>query len=169
LSVIPAELRLAPVTLPPDPAAFVAAAERGINERSLEATVGAYSDTARLESLTDGAWEAYEGIDEIRAGWTAYLDVMAQRDFRLSKRLLGAEDDLVVNDWTGEFGGAEAKGIEHWRFDDEGRVSHHRMYSFLNVKPSANLQQRLRLTVAYPLGALAFLGAQRRAGARPRS
>ena len=43
------------MALPDDPAAFVAAAERGINERDVEATVGVYARDARLESVTDGA------------------------------------------------------------------------------------------------------------------
>ncbi len=155
------------MTLPPDPAAFIAAAERGINERDLEATVGAYAERARLEAITDGAWEAYDGAEAIRAGWAAYLEVMGRRDFQLRKSIISITDDLIVNDWTGTFGGVAARGIEHWLFDGDGRVAHHRLYSFLSVKPSRDPHARARLAVAYPRAAMAFLAAQRRFGARP--
>ncbi len=155
------------MTLPPDPAAFIAAAERGINARDLEATVGAYAEHARVEAITDGAWEAYDGAEAIRRAWAAYLDAFGKRDFTLRKSIVSVTGDLIVNDWTGTFGGAAARGIEHWLFDAEGQVAHHRLYSFLNVQPSTTLRQRARLAVAYPLGAVAFLAAQKRAGARP--
>ena len=155
------------MALPPDPAAFIAAAERGINERDLEATVGGYADGARLEAITDGAWEAYDGAEAIRAGWAAYLEVMGRRGFTLRKSIVSVTGDLIVNDWTGTFGGAAARGIEHWLFDAERRVAHHRLYSFLSVKPSTAVHARARLAVAYPRAALAFLAAQRRTGARP--
>jgi hypothetical protein len=152
------------MSLPPDPAAFVAAAERGINERDLVATTGVYAPTARFESLTDGAWERYDGIEEISAAWKGYLAAMGARSFWLDKTLTAAAGDTIVNHWVGGLGGrTDAQGIEYWRFDEEGRVREHRMYSFLNVKPSRSPLQRLRLTLAYPLTALAFLREQRRA------
>jgi len=149
---------------PEDPGAFVAAAERAINARDLEATCGVYAPDARLESLTDGAWEAYEGLPAVRRGWAGYLAVFAARDFRLAKTLRAVDGELVVNDWTGTLGGrTDARGIEHWRFDAAGRVATHRMYSFLNVKPSTSPVQRARLAATYPLTALAFLREGRRA------
>ena len=150
--------------LPEDPSAFIAAAERGINNRDLPATVGVYASGARFEALTDGAEETYVGTDAIRRAWTGYLAAMEARGFRLDKRLLAASGDTLVNDWTGTLGGrTEARGIEYWRFDDEGRVYEHRMLSYLNVKPSTSALQRLRLALAYPLTALAFLRETRRA------
>jgi hypothetical protein len=146
------------VTLPVDPSAFVGAAERGINERDLDGTAGAYSADARLESLTDGAREVHVGAAAIRSAWAGYLAAMDARGFRLSKTLLGAADDVLVNEWTGTLGGrTEAYGIEYWHFDDEGKVSHHCMLSLLNVKPSTSLLQRLRLFLTYPLTAVTFL------------
>ena len=142
----------------------MAAAERATNERDLEATLAAYAPTARLESLTDGAWERYEGIEEIKRAWTGYLAAMKSRGFWLEKTLTSASDDTIVNHWVGGLGGrTDAQGIEYWRFDDEARVREHRMYSFLNVKPSRSLLQRLRLMLAYPRTALSFLRAQRKA------
>lgn len=150
--------------LPDDPAAFVAAAERGINERDLEGTAGVYAPDARLVSITDGAREEHRGQAAVRSAWRGYLGAMGDRGFRLSKRLISAEGDTIVNEWTGSLGGrTEAEGLEYWRFDDQGKVREHRMLSFLNVKPSTSPLQRLRMTLAYPLSALAFLRHQRRA------
>ena len=153
------------MALPQDPAGFVAAAERGINERDLEATAGVYSAGARLTSLTDGALETYEGGSAIHGAWTGYLSAMRARDFRLAKRLLVAAGDTIVNTWTGTLGGrTDARGIEYWRFDEQGKVTEHQMYSYLNAKPSTSALQRLRLGLAYPATALAFLREGRRAG-----
>lgn len=151
--------------LPDDPAAFVAAAERGINEYDLDATAGVYADDGRLENYVDGAFESWQGGAAIRSAWGAYLDAMRERGFTLRKTLLSASGDTVVNTWTGSLGGrTDAQGIEYWRFDDEGRVREHRMYSLMNVKASTNPLARLRMALAYPLSALAFLRARKRAG-----
>ena len=150
--------------LPEDPAAFVAAAERGINEYDLDATAGAYAAAGRLENYVDGAFESWEGADAIRGAWGAYLDAMRERGFTLRKTLLSAAGDTIVNTWVGSLGGrTDAQGIEYWRFDDDGKVREHRMYSLMNVKPSTHPLARLRLALAYPLSSLAFLRAQKRA------
>ena len=151
--------------LPDDPAAFVAAAERGINEYDLDATAGAYAADARLENYVDGAFEGWDGADAIRGAWGAYLDAMRERGFTLRKTLLSATGDTVVNTWTGSLGGrTDAQGIEYWRFGDDGKVREHRMYSLMNVKPAAHPLARLRMALAYPLSSLAFLRARKRAG-----
>jgi hypothetical protein len=153
------------VALPDDPAAFVAAAERGINERDLDATAGSYAPGARLENFVDGSFEAWEGADAIRRAWGAYLAAMDARGFTLRKELTSASGDTVVNTWTGSLGGrTDAEGIEYWRFDEEGRVREHRMYSLMNVKPSTHPLGRLRMALSYPLSARAFLRERRRAG-----
>lgn len=153
------------MALPDDPAAFVAAAERGINEYDLDATAGVYADGARLENYVDGSFEAWDGAPAVRAAWGAYLDAMRERRFTLRKTLLSADGDTVVNTWTGSLGGrTDAHGIEYWRFDGAGKVREHRMYSLMNVKPSASPLARARMALAYPASALAFLRARRRAG-----
>ena len=152
------------MALPADPTGFVAAAERGINDRDLEATAGVYAPEALFESLTDGAHEAYRGADAIRQAWRAYLGAMGAREFFLRKELIAAAGDAIANVWVGSVGGrTDAQGMEYWRFDDERRVREHRMYSFLNLKPSTSPLARLRLTASYPLTALAFLREQARA------
>jgi len=90
---------------------------------------------------------------------------MRERRFTLRKTRLAAADDTIVNTWTGSLGGrTDAEGIEYWRFDGDGKVREHRMYSLLNVKPSTSPLARLRMAAAYPLSALAFLRARKRAG-----
>ena len=154
--------------LPPDPAAFIAAAETGINAYDLPATAAAYAPGARLEALTDGSREVYEGAEAIRTAWAAYLDAMRARSFTLRKTIIAVDGDLIVNEWSGSIAGrTDARGIEHWRFDDQGRVAEHRMYTFLAVRPSRHPLARILLGLASPRAALAFLRAQKRHGAKP--
>lgn len=151
--------------LPADPAAFIAEAERCVNERDVEATAAAYASDGRLEAFTDGALETYDGAEAIRRAWSGYLAAMDARGFTLKKRMTAIDGDTIVNEWSGSLGGrTEAEGIERWTFDDHGKVREHRMYSYLNVKSSRSPLQRLRLAFAYPATALAFLREQRRAG-----
>ena len=153
------------MALPEDPAAFVAAAERGINERDLDATAGVYGPDARLENYVDGSFEAWDGAEAVRRAWGAYLAAMDARGFTLRKELTSAADDTIVNTWTGSLGGrTDAAGIEYWRFDGDGKVREHRMYSLMNVKPSTSPLARLRMAMAYPVSSLAFLRARKRAG-----
>ena len=153
------------MALPADPEAFVQAAEQGINEYDLDATASVYARDGRLENYVDGSFESWEGGDAIREAWSAYLDAMRERRFSLRKTLLTASGDTIVNTWTGSLGGrTDAEGIEYWRFDDEGRVREHRMYSLMNVRPSTDPRARARMAAAYPLSALAFLRARKRAG-----
>ncbi len=154
------------MTVPRDPAAFVAAAERGINERDLEATVGVYALDGRLTSITDGALEEIVGAAALRSSWAGYLDGMDAREFWLRKTLTAVEGDVIVNEWVGGFGPARgAQGIERWRFDADGRVADHVMWTFFDVRPSSSLIARARIGLANPRTALAFLRAQRRHGA----
>jgi hypothetical protein len=151
------------VPAPDDPQAFLAAAERGINERDLDATAAVYANDAFMQTFTDGAEESFRGGGEVRTAWASYLDAMAERGFRLAKTLVSASNDTIVNEWTGTLGGrTDSRGIEYWVFDDEGRVREHRLYTFLNVKPATSAVQRARLGLAYPRTALSFLRAQRR-------
>jgi ketosteroid isomerase-like protein len=151
--------------LPQDPVAFVAAAEDAINHYDLEATAGLYADAALLHSVTDGAEEHFEGADAIRTAWAGYLEGMRSTGFQLSKTLVSADGETLVNSYESSFrDGRSGRGIETWRFDSEGRVVDHHMYSFFEVRPSGSLVQRLRLLMMYPRIGLAFLRATRRSG-----
>jgi ketosteroid isomerase-like protein len=149
--------------VPADPDAFIAEAERAINERDLEATTAAYSDDVLMQTLTDGAAETFRGAEAAGDAWDGYLEVMEQRGFRLAKTIVSVSEDVIVNQWTGTLGGrTESRGIEYWVFDEGGKVREHRLFSFLNVKPSTSRLQRARLVATYPRTALSFLRAQRK-------
>ena len=152
--------------VPDDPQAFIAAAERGINERDLDGTAGVYADDAFMQTFTDGAEESFHGAGAVRDAWASYLEAMDDRDFRLAKTIVSVTDDVILNEWTGTLGGRnESRGIEYGVFDDERRVREHRLYTFLDVRPSTSPVQRVRMGIAYPRTALSFLRAQRRRGA----
>ena len=149
--------------IPDDPQAFIAAAERGINERDLDGTAGVYAADAFMQTFTDGAEESFRGAEAVRAAWASYLEAMAARDFRLAKTIVSVADEVILNEWTGTLGGRnESRGIEYWVFDDEAKVREHRLYSFLDVRPSTSPVQRARMGLAYPRTALSFLKAQRK-------
>lgn len=149
--------------VPVDPQEFIAAAERGINERDLEATAGVYADDAFMQTFTDGAEESFRGSDQVRAAWASYLDAMADRDFRLAKTLVATSEDTIVNEWSGTIAGrTDSRGVEYWVFDDDGQVREHRLYTFLDVRPATSAVQRARLGLAYPRTALSLLRAQRK-------
>lgn len=149
--------------VPEDPRAFIAAAERGINERDLEATAGVYADDAFMQTFTDGAEESFRGAAAVRGAWASYLKAMAARDFRLAKTVVSVTDEVILNEWTGTIGGHnESRGIEYWVFDEAGRVREHRLYTFLDVRPSTSPVQRARMGLAYPRTALSLLRAQRK-------
>jgi ketosteroid isomerase-like protein len=149
--------------LPDDPAAFVAAAERATNEYDLEAAAGVYAPGAVMLSVTDGAEERFEGANAIRAAWRRYFDGVRSTGFQLTKTVVSADGDTIVNSYDSSFrDGRTGRGIETWRFDDDAKVHEHHMYSFFDVRSSSNLVQQLRLLISYPRIALAFLRATRR-------
>jgi len=151
------------VPVPDDPQAFISAAERGINERDLEGTAGVYAEDAFMQTFTDGAEESFRGASAVRGAWKSYLEAMDDRDFRLAKTIVSVADDVILNEWTGTLGGRnESRGIEYWVFDAERKVREHRLYTFLDVRPSTSPVQRARMGLAYPRTALSFLRAQRK-------
>ena len=150
--------------IPSDPRTFVAAAQRAFNAYDWQGCVDVYSDGAVLESVTDGASERHEGKVLVGLAWRVYLAVLKDAGLTLEKTLLAASGDTIVNEWTGVLGdGSRARGIERWTFDDASRVREHTLFSFLDVRPSTDGMQRLRLLVAYPRMALNFLTERRRA------
>jgi hypothetical protein len=155
-----------PARLPSDPAAFVTDAERTTNERTFEAMRGAYSEDAVFVCVADGAVTRAVGADEVIAAWRVLGAFMARRSFELTKTLLLAADGVIVNEWTGSLAGrTTATGIEVWRFDADGLICEHRLYSYLNTRDARSTLQRLRLFASYPLTAIAF-GRAERAAAR---
>lgn len=153
-----------PGRLPDDPAAFVSAAERITNAHDFAAAVAVYADDVRLEFITDGAFERYDGRAEASVAWQGAMTGLAARDFTLRKSLLTATDGVIVNTWRGTIAGRQtAIGVETWRFDHVGDVREHQLYNYLSVKPATSVSARLRLAFAYPVTALTVLREQRRA------
>lgn len=138
-------------------------AERITNERSLDALPTLYAPGAVFTSVTDGVVSQSQGADEVLRAWRVFFAFLDARDFSLTKRLLVAADGVLVNEWTGSLAGrTHATGIEVWRFDGDGLITEHALYSYLNTRPATSVLQRLRLLVSYPLTAMAFRRAESR-------
>jgi nuclear transport factor 2 (NTF2) superfamily protein len=151
-----------------NPQVFVAAAQDATNSRDLAAILACYAPGSTLHTTTDGASETHRGTNELRRAWETYLAVMGRGSFTLAKDLVAVSEDSIVNTWTGTMAGKPARGVEVWRFDADGLVDHHTMYSFLNVRDATDPWMRVRLFISYPVTALRFLRAGRegRRGAR---
>jgi hypothetical protein len=137
--------------------AFVAEAERITNERDVDAIRTAFAQHGRWTATMDGLVMSAQGLDEIHSGWGAMCRFMAARRMIVAKTLVSADDDTIVNEWTGVIGGRDnARGIEVWQLDDDGRVVDQRLYGFLDARPDSSPVQNLRMLAAHPLTALAF-------------
>ncbi len=120
---------------------IIVAVARGRGEASVAKV---YARDAVLETILDGA-------------------SLGRNGFAIRKRLLAATTDTIVNDWEGEIAGRpRARRIEVWRFR-EGRVVHHTLYSYLDVRDSRRVVARLRLALGYPRVAISLLRAAKRA------
>jgi ketosteroid isomerase-like protein len=141
--------------LPDDPAAFLAGTERAVNSYDLDAAASVYASQAVMQTVTDGTEEHFEGADAIRAAWNGYFQHMRSTGFRVRKTLVSAEADVLVNNNESSIrDGRSGGGVETWRFDADGRVIEHHIYSFRNARPPSRLIERLML---YPRVALALL------------
>ena len=154
------------MSIPDDPVAFVAEAERISNQADVAALRPVFADDAVLESTADGVFERYRGAEAVLSAWTALLRATKARRQVIRKRVLTVGDDTIVNDYEGTMGSRPVRGIESWRFDAEGKVCEHRVYSTLSARPSSDLRALLRLGANYPLTALRILYEQRRSDAR---
>lgn len=143
--------------LPSDPEAFVAGVERATNEYDTDVIRGIFATDGVSEIITDGGRDVNRGVDQIAASWAADCAAFRARRLKLTKRLIAATDDTIVNEWRGGFGGrGGACGIEVWKFDSEGKVIDQRLYSYLRVRPSMSATQGLRSLLTYPVLALTF-------------
>jgi hypothetical protein len=138
--------------------ALIREAERASNAFDLEALVAPYASTAVLDVVLDGVRQVHVGRDAIERAWAGCAAGMRSQRLRLRKELLAAEEQTIVNSWSGRLGTAhEACGMELWRLDDQRRVVEHRMWSYFDVRDVSSLRGRLRLLSAYPLMALDLL------------
>lgn len=156
--------------VPADPAAFVAEAERITNEHDVDAAIKVYADDAVVELVTDGVLERYVGLSHVTEGWRAIMAALGRRNPQVRKTVLAVSDGVVVNSWTGSLAGsADARGLDIWHFDGDGRVREHKLYTFLSVRPSTHPLARLRFALTHPVAALILFREQRRFGVKPSS
>ncbi|QVI29200.1 nuclear transport factor 2 family protein [Mycolicibacterium neoaurum] len=148
---------------PSDAAAFVAVAEKLTNTHDAAGTAGVYAREATLELVTDGAVELHRGAQAIADAWSTVLGAGARHGFAVRKEIVAVDDATIVNRWEGTFGKRQpCRGIESWRFDEDGLVVEHRAETFLTVRPAHELRAQLRLLFGAPRVALAFARARRR-------
>jgi hypothetical protein len=153
------------MSVPADASRFVADAQRISNAANVEEALAIYAPDAVLESVTDGTLLAHRGSSELRAGIEIMFSVARARSVHVQKELVAVADDTIVNRWEGTVGRRQqTRGVEIWKFDENGMVCHQRLYTFLDVRPESDWVQRLRLLVLYPRTALAFVRAQLRVG-----
>lgn len=146
-------------------AEFVAEAARVTNDADVAAAAALYAADATMRVVFDGAEEVHRGKAAIESAWRAYFPTLHRRGFRVRKALLAADAETIVNDWHGtRRGGADAFGVEVWRFNERGEVVEHLLTGYLDVRPATNLLARLRLGLSAPiLGAAVLRAGQREA------
>lgn len=142
--------------------AFVAEAERMTNERDVDGIRTVFAPDGRWTVTIDGTIVHANGIDEIYRGWAAMCDFMEARRMFVSKSLVSVNERTIVNEWTGEVARRpNARGIEIWQLNGDGRAVDQRLYGFLDARPDSSRLQSLRMLTAYPGNALAFARSQR--------
>jgi len=142
--------------------AFVAEAERMTNERDIDGIRTVFAPDGHQTATIDGLVIDAQGLDEVHQGWAAMCRFMAARNMVVSKSLVTADEHTIVNEWTGSVAGRpNARGIEVWQLDEDGRVRDQRLYGFLDARPESSPVSNLRMLVAHPLSALAFARTRR--------
>jgi hypothetical protein len=141
--------------------AFVAEAERMTNQRDVDGVRAVFSEDAHQIATLDGLLIEARGIDEIHKAWGRMCAFMEARRMFVSKTLVAADSNTIVNEWVGEVAGRHsARGIEVWELNDVGLVVEQRLYGFLDARPESSLVQNLRMLVAHPLTALGYTRAR---------
>jgi len=141
---------------------FVAEAERMTNERDVDGVHAVFSHDAHQIATLDGLLIEARGIDEIHRAWGTMCAFMEARRMFVSKTLVAADANTIVNEWVGEVAGKHsARGIEVWEFNEAGLVVEQRLYGFLDARPDSSVVQNLRMLVAHPLTAIGYTLARR--------
>ena len=148
-----------------DAAEFVAAAESATNSYDVAAALNLYAENATVEVIADGARESVTGLVAIEEALSAFTTPLRQSGYTVTKTLLAAEADLIVNEWTGRFadGSDRSLGVETWRFDASGKVREHRLLACFDVRPATSPIAGLRLALGRPKLAMRLLRARLRA------
>lgn len=144
--------------------AFMAEAERITNDALGDEWLALYAPDAVAEWVVDGAYERHEGLDALRRAVAAQAALWRREGLRVTKHLECASEDTVVLTWRGGFGGGDRQfGTEIWTLEG-GRVTHHQMYAYQDVRPVSSPWARLRLLIMDPRVTLAALRERRRHG-----
>lgn len=142
-------------------AAFVAEAERMTNERDVDGIRTVFAPDGRWTTVVDGTLIESTGVEEIRRTWALLCAVMERRGMHVTKTLVAADERTTVNEWVGTVRGSEAaRGIEVWVRDGAGLVVDQRLYTFSDVRPENSPVQNLRMLLAHPVTAAAFVRAK---------
>jgi hypothetical protein len=155
--------------LPDDPHAFVARAQDATNAADVDWAMSAYGPTIELETFGDGLHETHRGTADVRRAVTIIYDWLAGMDARITKTLVTASGDVVVNMWAGHLldGTKTTFGAEFWFFDETGHVIRNVLYQSMDPKPFRHPRTVTGLIVHPRLG-LHYLSALRRASVRMR-
>jgi len=144
-----------------EPLAFVAEAQRATNEADVPAAAALYAPDATMRVVFDGAEEVHRGQAAIAAAWQAYFPSLYKHGFKVEKKLLAADDDTIVNDWTGGLGErSNAYGLEVWRFSG-GAVVDHVLVGYLDIRPTTSWLARMRMGMGAPRLGMTLLRASR--------
>lgn len=131
---------------------FLEGAATAFNGQDIELCCADYTEDAKLEFFSDGVYELLTGTQMIRKAWRAVFSAIPA--FRLEKELLAFDNHLIINEWYGSIDKqkkTKSQGIEWWKFDNSGKVIHHRLYSFLSVVNGNSLAGKLKFGIAHPL------------------
>jgi hypothetical protein len=105
----------------------------------------------------------HRGAAEIRSALERLAADLAERGLVVHRSLVSASDDTITAEWEAVADGrVEAKGVEYWRFDAEGRVYEHRIYGHPSAEPVESPVARLRTALVHPRAAFALLRERRR-------
>ena len=88
----------------------------------------------------------------------AFVEEMNARGDGRRRTLASVAGDTIVADWRSD----EEQGVEYWRFDAEGNVYEHNVYSRPQVEPVEGVLERMKGAAALPLSALAYMRRRRR-------
>jgi ketosteroid isomerase-like protein len=150
-----------------DAAAFAVEAERMTNNALLDEWLALYHPDAVAEWIVDGAYQRYDGLNAIRPAAAVLASVWRTQRLRVHKIPQCADADTIVLTWQGGFRGRTRQfGTEIWTFRD-GRVTHHQMYAYLDVRPRTSAWARLRVLLTEPRVAISLLWQERRARIAP--
>lgn len=131
---------------------FIAQAEQAFNAKDLEAACADYAENAILELFTDGIQDIFNGSNEIRQAWKAIFKAIPH--FYLEKKITTADQYTIVNEWSGTIdikAKKAARGIEIWRFNQNGQVIQHTLYSFFQLYTSKALSGKIHFFLKHPI------------------